>query len=244
MSSVELARQSGVSQASVARFAVAMGFDGYQHLQTALRQTVGILRSESAGEEADNKFQRALLEEQAGLERLRNDAAFDESVRRLGRVLAESDGFLTIGLRHAAGVATYFGYLAAKVHTNVRTITDGGSAVLERLLFGKRDGCEWLVCFALPRYPVELREIMEFARSIGLKVAMVSVGHPLQLVEFADMVISVKPGNGLTFDCPISSTMAAGLILESLCDVRPREVQQQLDAEDQLAIAAGVFFPE
>ncbi|MFD0885510.1 MurR/RpiR family transcriptional regulator, partial [Streptosporangium algeriense] len=76
LSSVEVAELAGVSQPSVTRFAMALGFDGYPALRRQLRElgspetVVQDEAGEATEEEAPNELQRAVLAEIAHLRRL------------------------------------------------------------------------------------------------------------------------------------------------------------------------------
>ncbi|MDG4864523.1 MurR/RpiR family transcriptional regulator, partial [Streptomyces sp. T-3] len=70
LSSVELAELAGVSQPSVTRFAVALGFDGYPALRKHLREVAPA--EPAAASAAYNEYQQAV---QAEIENLKHLAA-------------------------------------------------------------------------------------------------------------------------------------------------------------------------
>ncbi|MGB8946432.1 MAG: MurR/RpiR family transcriptional regulator, partial [Streptomyces sp.] len=87
LSSVELADLAGVSQPSVTRFAVALGFDGYPALRRHLRE---LAPAEAAGEASLNEYQQAVEAEIANLRHLAEVLADPAPVERAGRLLASS----------------------------------------------------------------------------------------------------------------------------------------------------------
>src|SRR6202000_1982911 len=99
LSSVTLARQAGVSQPSVTRFAAALGFSGYPALRDTLR---GIALDGPAGPVAgrgtrerapggdDNPVQAAVATEIATLRTLHDKLADTQVITELGRDLAAS----------------------------------------------------------------------------------------------------------------------------------------------------------
>src|ERR687889_351660 len=100
LSSVELAELAGVSQPSVTRFAVALGFDGYPALRKHLREVVP---AEPAAEvSAYNEYQQAVEAEIENLRHLAEVLADPGPVRQAGRVLAGSRPLPVLGLRAAA----------------------------------------------------------------------------------------------------------------------------------------------
>src|SRR3954464_14785434 len=94
LSSVELAELAGVSQPSVTRFAVALGFDGYPALRKHLREVApaGPTTATRA-----NEYQQAVEAEIATLRHLADLLADPAPVERAGALLAASQPLLVLG---------------------------------------------------------------------------------------------------------------------------------------------------
>lgn len=239
LSSVELAKRVEVSQASVVRFAVAIGYDGYRDLQRRIRELVGALPDEQ-GSVSSNRHQEAVAHAQRSLEGLANELA-DDSLARLGGELARANGMVVVGMRHAGALASYFGYLAAKLHPRVDVVTSGGRAAHELVLRAHRDGAEWLVAFALPRYPIELVNLLHTANDAGLRILTISDSHAVPLIQISEVLVAAPMGHELVFDVPITPLMYAGLLLDAMREADPRRSQERLDDEDRFALDAGTY---
>lgn len=150
LSSVELAEVAGVSQPSVTRFAVALGFDGYPALRKHLRE-VAPAESE-AGANGINEYQQAVQAEIENLRHLAHLLADLSPVERAGRLLAASRPLPVLGLRAASSQARGFAYFAAKVHPDVRLLDEGGTMLTDRIDAARLAGASALLCFALPRH--------------------------------------------------------------------------------------------
>lgn len=172
LSSVELAELAGVSQPSVTRFAVALGFDGYPALRKHLRE-VAPAESEEA-EDGLNEYQQAVQAEIENLRHLSDLLADPSPVERAGRLLAASRPLPVLGLRAASSQARGFAYFAGKVHPDVRLLDEGGTMLADRIDSARRAGASALLCFALPRHPKEVVEALAYARSAGLTVVTVA----------------------------------------------------------------------
>lgn len=172
LSSVELAEVAGVSQPSVTRFAVALGFDGYPALRKHLRE-VAPAESE-AGNNGINEYQQAVQAEIENLRHLADLLADPSPVESAGRLLAASRPLPVLGLRAASSQARGFAYFAAKVHPDVRLLDEGGTMLTDRIDAARLAGASALLCFALPRHPKEVVEALAHARSAGLKVVTVA----------------------------------------------------------------------
>lgn len=172
LSSVELADLAGVSQPSVTRFAVALGFDGYPALRRHLREVVPA--EPAAGPGSYNEYQQAVEAEIENLRHLAEVLADPRPVQKAGRILAASRPLPVLGLRAAASQAYGFAYFAAKVHPDVRLLDQGGTMVQDRIDAAVRAGASALLCFALPRHPREVVDTLAYAKECGLTVVAVA----------------------------------------------------------------------
>lgn len=237
LSSVELASRAGVSQPTVTRLAVALGYGGYGEFQKDLRRVVL-----GAAEEAEgNKFQAAVDGEISNLRALRRSLEDEGMVAGLGRELASSVPLVVVGLRASAPLAWYFSYFAEKLHPDVRAITDGGSAGTDRLSQARRAGAGWALCFVMPRYPKETLGMMGYAKELGLRVAAVSdrVGGPVS--GAAEVVLPAGVGTRLVFDSQTAAMALSAALIEALSDAAPETAQANLEDFEHRAQSLGWF---
>ena len=237
LSSVELAARAGVSQPTVTRLAVALGYGGYGEFQRDLRRVVLGAAEEAGG----NKFQAAVDEEVGNLRALRAFLGDDGKVAWLGRELARSVPLVVVGLRASAPLAGFFSYFAEKLHPDVRAITDGGSAGTDRLSQARRAGAGWALCFVMPRYPRETLAMMRYAGELGMRVAAVSdrAGGPVSGV--AEVVLPAGVGTRLVFDSQTAAMALSAALIEALSDAAPERAQANLEDFEHRAQSFGWF---
>ncbi|KOX18187.1 transcriptional regulator [Streptomyces sp. NRRL F-6491] len=245
LSSVELAELAGVSQPSVTRFAVALGFDGYPALRRHLREvappeTGAGAGTGSGGGEAFNEYQQAVLAEIENLRHLAGLLADPGPVERAGQLLARSRPLPVLGLRAASSQARGFAYFAAKVHPDVRLLDEGGSMLTDRVDAAVRAGATALLCFALPRHPREVVEALEYARAAGLAVVTVADSAFAPVAAHSDLLIPAAVGTGLAFDTACAPMMLGRVLLEAMADELP-DAQARLEEFDAKAAARGLF---
>jgi DNA-binding MurR/RpiR family transcriptional regulator len=239
LSSGELAERAQVSQPSVTRFAIALGFDGYPGLRRRIREVLGGT-PDNAGDEP-NDLQRAVLGEAGNLTRLAAALADPGPVEKAGKLLAASRPLPVLGLRAAAPVAGYFGYFAAKVHPDVRVLDGGGTALGDRLEQARTGGASALLAFVLPRYPREALDALREAGTLGLTTVVVTDSPMSPVAAAADLVLSAAVGSGLVFDLHAAPLAVAGVLLQSMCDAAPAHAQTRLEAFEQSAARRQVF---
>lgn len=241
LSSVELAELAGVSQPSVTRFAVALGFDGYPALRRHLREVAPARASEDAADAASyNTYQQAVAAEMANLRQLAELLAEPGPVVRAGRLLAESRPLPVLGLRAAAAPARGFTYFAAKVHPDVRLLDEGGTVLGDRIQAAARTGASTLLCFALPRHPRETLDALACARAAGLTVVTVAESAFAPVAKESDLLLPAAVGTGLVFDTSAAPMLLGRVLLEAMCDALP-DAQARLEEFDASAAARGLF---
>ncbi|MBK3567776.1 MULTISPECIES: MurR/RpiR family transcriptional regulator [unclassified Streptomyces] len=238
LSSVELAELAGVSQPSVTRFAVALGFDGYPALRKHLRE---VAPAESAPDTASyNEYQQAVEAEIENLKHLAEILADPRPVAKAGRLLANSRPLPVLGLRAAASQAYGFAYFAAKVHPDVRLLNEGGTMIHDRIDAAVRAGATALLCFALPRHPREVVDTLAYAREAGLTVVTVADSAFAPVAKVSDLLIPAAVGTGLAFDTACAPMLLGRVLLEAMCDDLP-DAQARLEEFDARAAARGLF---
>ncbi len=247
LSSVEVAELAGVSQPSVTRFAMALGFDGYPALRRQLRE-LGLPDTDASEAGADgrernaapNEHQRAVLAEISNLQRLTAMLADPKPVAGAARLLAASRPLPVLGLRAAAAQAAGFAYFAAKVHPDVRLLDEGGSMLADRIERAAAAGASALLCFALPRYPAELTDALAVARNAGLSVVTVADSAFAPAAALSDVVLAAAVGTSLVFDTACGPMMLGRVLLEAMCDEIPG-AEGRLEAFEASAAAREIF---
>ncbi|MCK2221602.1 MurR/RpiR family transcriptional regulator [Actinomadura sp. ATCC 31491] len=234
LSSVELAERAGVSQPSVTRFAMVLGFAGYPELRQALRPLVL-----GGGEPAAP--QESLLRGAIDAE-IRNLAVVRDRLgafplKELGEHLAATEPLPVVGLRVSCGLATTFAYYARRVHPDVRLLTHGGSELADGLHAARRAGAEWLVAVVLPRYPREAVQALEYADKLGYRLAVITdkPGFP------AEVVLDAPVGDRLVFDSHAAPLLLAMALVEAMADAVPLRTQARLEEYERMTDETGTF---
>jgi DNA-binding MurR/RpiR family transcriptional regulator len=238
LSAAEVADLARVSQPSVTRFAMALGYDGYPGLRRRLRELLG--NGAPAPAEGD-ELQRALRAEADHLNRLADQLADRAALAEAGALLAKSRPLPVLGLRAAAPLAGYFAYFAAKVLPDVRVLDAGGSLLTDRLEQARAAGATALLAIVLPRYPREALDVLGEARDAGMSVVAVTDSPVSPVVEHADLVLPAAVGAQLVFDLHTAPMALCMAVLQAICDAAPDEAQRRLEQFEQSVSRRQVF---
>ncbi|MFI9642615.1 MurR/RpiR family transcriptional regulator [Micromonospora sp. NPDC051925] len=242
LTSESIARQVGVSQPSVSRFAAALGYAKFSDFKRALQKWA---RSEmstvsSSGESA-SPLAEAIGTEVANLQWLGQSATLEDQIARVGAALMSSQQLPVIGLRISRSFAHHFAYLGAKVHPYISVIDRGDTQAKESLARATAQGATWCLAFILPRYPREACDLVRYARQIGLKVAVLSDESFATVGHETDELITVRFGSGLLFDTSASMNIASSALLHAMADSNPGASQDGLERFERHATDLSVF---
>ncbi|GIF73256.1 MurR/RpiR family transcriptional regulator [Asanoa siamensis] len=242
LSASEVAELAQVSQPSVTRLALALGYDGYPALRRKLRELVSPrIDIGWAQPDGDNEFQLAVRSEADNLHDLAGRLGDSSRLVEAGSLLAASRPLPVLGLRSAAPLAGYFGYFAAKVHPDVRLLDTGGSMLADRVDQARAAGATALLAFVLPRYPREAIEALAAARADGLSVVLITDSAVGPAADHADVVLTAAVGAQLVFDLHAAPMALAMVLLQALCDAAPAESQQRLEEFERSASRRQLF---
>ena len=195
MTASRLGEMVGVSESTVVRFAVAMGYEGYPQLQQSLQELVrhrltATQRFEMSSEISEGSVLTTVLK--ADMQNISStiegidEKAFEDAVR----VISDARRLYILGLRSAAPLAEFTGYYLHYVLDDVRVAAAASTDVFEAISRVKKD--DVLLAISFPRYSSRTIEAMNFARTRGAQVIGITDGPMSPLHESADICLSVR----------------------------------------------------
>ena len=184
MTATALAREAGVSESTVVRFANALGYDGYPALQKALqyqvrkRLTTDERFSLGAEIPQENVLATVLRADMNNIRRTVEQIDSEAFTKSVDTLLAARHIYV-LGLRSAAPLAQFMTYYLHFIFDHVSLVSSGMADVFEGLLHLQPD--DVLVGISFPRYSTRTVEAMHFAHHAGAKVIAItdSVRSPL-----------------------------------------------------------------
>ena len=200
MAAVEIAKEVGVSEATVVRFSNALGFEGYPEFRKKLQEDVNsklttlarIKLSQEADAEnaAENKYARKVLKKDiaaiADTMATLNDPAFEESAK----AIAAAKKVFIIGFRTTGMLVEYLGYYLNLILDDVRIINHSNLDFYEHLI--KATSEDVVIAISLPRYAQRTIEAAAFLQGRGPKLIAITDNENAPLCQYADYVLPVK----------------------------------------------------
>ncbi len=240
LNSSDIARAVNVSQPSVSRFAFALGFDGFPEFRERLR-ALAYSDQAPAEDPARTPLQQLVDFEAKALADLADSLADSDRLVQVADAMAGSRPLPIIGLRVSAPLATYLSVFSAKVLPDVRLHTTAGTSLYDDLARAAEAGATWVLAVGMPRYPMELRQALSWARECGLSVALISDSEIGPLTSEADIVLAAPVNSRFAFDSQAAPSVLCTALMHTLMDRLPETDQARLETFEQRAIRIGTF---
>lgn len=192
-----LGKAVGVSESTVVRFAVELGFDGYPSMQKAMQEMVvnrltSVQRIEVAHDRIANQDILSMVL-QADMEKLRQTGeTVDRSeFQSAVNAVLNAKSIYILGVRSASSLANFLGYYLNYMFRNVHVVTaSGASEMFEQIVgVGPEDA---VVAFSFPRYSVTTAKGTQYCRSTGATVVGITDNRQSPLGQNSDYVLLAK----------------------------------------------------
>lgn len=195
MTAAKLGEMVNVSESTVVRFAVALGYEGYPELQQALQELVrhrltATQRFEMSSDISQEEVLSTVLK--ADMQNIRStiDGIDNAAFLRAVQVISGARRIYILGLRSAAPLAQFAGYYLHYIFDDVRVVAAGSTDVFEAI--SRIEANDVLLGISFPRYSSRTIEAMSFARSRHAQVIGLTDGPMSPLHEVADICLSMR----------------------------------------------------
>lgn len=197
MTASKLGKKVGVSESTVVRFAVELGYDGYPSMQKAIQEMVlnrltSVQRIEVANDRfGDQDVVSTVL--QADAEKLRQtvDMLDRNEFRRAVQAILDTDRVYILGVRSAAPLANFLGYYLNYMSPNIHVVTTSGEGEMFEKIIAIRPE-DVVVAISFPRYSTATVNAAQFCRSAGATVIGLTDSRLSPLGQNSDCVLEAK----------------------------------------------------
>ena len=239
MTANKLGKTVGVSESTVVRFAVDLGFDGYPSMQKAVQEMVlnrltSVQRIEVANNRIGNQDVVSMVL-QSDMEKLRQTS---ETVDR-SEFQAAVDAILNakqvyiVGVRSVAPLANFLGYYLNYMFHNVRIVTASGTGeMFEQIVgVGKEDV---VIAFSFPRYSAATLKAAQYCLTTGAKVIAITDNRESPLARNSDHVICAKSDMLSLVDTLVAPLSVVNALIVALAAKREKELHRTFDALERI----------
>lgn len=246
MNSSELAVAVGVSQPSITRFISHLGFETYGQFSRLLQKIVlselkakdmtGAAMQDGA---APSRYSELIESEVANLRGL-SETLESDGFRTVVREVAAASRVLVIGLRSARCLADYAGFFLNKIHPGVVTFTQGGLSMYDHLVNIAPGGTVALV-LSFPRINSEIAEVMDYIRSRGIPIFLVTDSQLSPLAAKADVLLRAPVSFVNLFDSYSAPVALLNILVRDVAQANQERSEAMLKSFEVLAEQRGIF---
>jgi DNA-binding MurR/RpiR family transcriptional regulator len=200
MSAIQVAKAVGVSEATVVRFAISMGYAGYPEFRKAMRDEVNSkLTTVERIDMTIGDDEKAVMMKSAARQLMKNDIQaikdtmkifddehFEESVN----LIVGAKRVYIIGFRTTSLLTEYLGYYLGLILDDVRIVNQNGADFYEHLIKVNPD--DVVLALSFPRYAQKTMEALEYLKDKGSKIIVISDNVNAPINRYADISLFAK----------------------------------------------------
>ena len=239
MTANKLGKTVGVSESTVVRFAVELGFDGYPSMQKAMRDMVmnrltSVQRIEVASDRmADQDVLSTVL--QSDIDKLRRTAetvSREEFEAAVEAVLGAKRVYI-IGVRSTAPLANFLGYYLNYMFNNVHIVTASGTSEMFEKIVGV-NAKDVVIAFSFPRYSSATVKAAQYCRSTGANVIAITDKAESPLGQTADHVICAKSDMVSLVDSLVAPLSVVNALIVAIAGKREKELHRTFETLEHI----------
>ena len=233
MTASKLGEYVGVSESTVVRFAVELGFDGYPEMQKVMQEMVmnrltSVQRIEEANDGIGNQdVLKKVLQADADKIRQTAETVSREHFRCAVDAILKARKIYVLGVRSAAPLANFAGYYLNYMFEDVRVLTvSGAGEMFENLVNITPD--DVVIAFSFPRYSSATLKAVQYCRGVGATVIGITNSNMSPLAQHSDYTLIAKSDMVSLVDSLVAPLSVVNALLVSLASAREKEVQKSL----------------
>ena len=197
ITAAKLGNEVNVSESTVVRFAVALGYDGFPELQAALREIIKnkltslqrfeIISDKMGDEDILTKIMSGDISKlKTTMDNLDKDA-FYNSVE----AISKANTIYILGVRSSSALAAFMGFYFNLMFQNVKIVqTTSISEVFEQILRVGKD--DVVIGITFPRYSRRTVKALEYAKSCCASVIAITDTEKSPIVAYSDYCLYAK----------------------------------------------------
>ena len=239
MTANKLGKTVGVSESTVVRFAVDLGFDGYPSMQKAMQEMVlNRLTSVQRIEVANDRFgSQDVISTvlHADMEKLRQTGetvSRDEFNAAVNAILNAKRVFI-LGVRSTAPLAEFLGHYMNYMFNNVHVITGCGTSEMFEKIVGV-NASDVVIAFSFPRYSSATTKGAQYCRSTGATLIGITDNRESPLGLCSDFVLCAKSGMVSLVDSLVAPLSIVNALIVAIAAKREKELHRTFDALERI----------
>ncbi len=246
MTASKLGKAVGVSESTVVRFAMELGYDGYPGMQKAMQEMVAnrltsVQRIEVTNDRIGNQDIVSMVL-QADIDRLRqtSETLDRQEFQAAVDAILKAKRIYILGVRSAAPLANFLGYYLNYMFRNVHIITaSGASEMFEQIV--RLTSEDVVIAYSFPRYSAATTKGAQYCRTTGATVIGMTDSRLSPLGQNCDHVLLAKSDMLSLVDSLAAPLSVTNALLVALASKREKELASTFNELERLWEAYNVY---
>lgn len=246
MTANRLGKTVGVSESTVVRFAVELGYDGYPSMQKAMQalvlntltsvQRIGVTNDRIG----DQDVLTTVLQSDAEKLRKTSETVSREDFHATVEAVLHARRIYVIGVRSAAPLANFLGYYLNYMFDDVHIITTSGAGeMFEKLVNVRSD--DVVIAVSFPRYSTATVKAAQYCRTTGATVIGLTDSKLSPLGQNCDRVLVAKSDMVSLVDSLVAPLSVINALIVSLAAGREKVLEKTFNTLEQVWETYNVY---
>ncbi len=239
MTAAKLGEETGVSESTVVRFTTELGFEGYPHFQSALKEE---LKSKLTSVQRLNYTDRFADDTTAVRDVIRGDmenlketlaSLDDEAMAAAVKTILGARKIYIMGLRASSPLSSFMHFYMTLLFDDVIHIhSNSTNEVFEQIMPITSD--DVMIGISFPRYSQRTINSMEYAKKKGAKIIVITDKDDTAMTENADVKLFAKSGMASFVDSLAAPLSLINALLVTLGMHRKEHIMSSFEALETL----------
>lgn len=239
MTAHRLGQTVGVSESTVVRFAVELGYDGYPSMQKAMQEMVlnrltSVQRMGVTNDRIGNQdVLTTVLQSDADKLRQTNETVSREDFNASVQAILNARRIYILGIRSASALVHFMGYYMNYMFDNVHVVTtSGASEIFEKLVNVTSE--DVVIAFSFPRYSAATVKGVQYCRSVGAKIIGITNSQLSPLGQISDHVLVAKSDMVSLVDSLVAPLSVVNALIVALAASREQAMEKTFDTLEKV----------
>lgn len=223
-----------VSESTVVRFAIEVGFDGYPEMQRALQELIRTRLTAVQRVDVTNNLigDDDVLDKVLGADSEKIRRTLDEIDRKSFNdavdKIAGAGSIYIIGVRSSSTLAGFLNFNLRMILDNVKLVgTSSGSEIFEQIMnIGRGDV---LIAISFPRYSKRIINAVEYAQSAGADVISITDSRQSPIAAGANQLLLARSDMVSFVDSLVAPLSIINAVIVAVARKKPDEVRERLE---------------
>jgi DNA-binding MurR/RpiR family transcriptional regulator len=246
MSALELGKRVGVSDATIIRFAKAIGFDGYIDLKNAIKNSMKdigapdkrLLKNWNRFKDSNDLVMQIAHTDVSNLENFLLNIDHDK-IDKIVQSIFRAKTIYFLGIGSSRVIAQFMAWHMRRMGFSVVNINDGGLVLFETLSATTKD--DVLFTCSFPRYLKDTYHATQIAKNKGAKVITITDNELSDIGINSDLVLSTSIETPSFFNSYVVPMELCNILLMSILEKDKDKIYKKIKENSKNIKSVDLF---